>query len=436
MLDKLAIDRLDLGPKLILAFVLVASLVAVTGFVGYQGVTKVDEEAHIIGKDGMQMDAAAEMKVALKHQRAEVLAAELGHSDARAEFENASGHFQTELDAIRSTELSGEQQERAGTLAQRHQEYDQLGQEYFAALEAGNTERAEELRNEMGALRADMEETATTLEETAQADMEQQLTVADRTASTSKIEILALSVVAFIAAVGIGLFVTRRITTPVEQLSTAAVAASDGDLSVQVDDHIEADEIGRMVDAFRSMQDDLRGVFAELGDVSRNLEEGDVQSDVRTDFPGTYGEVMRGIDAGTDELQAGFADIREASEGIREGDFDVDIETDRPGEYGVVLTDFEAGTDQLSESFDEIGRASTDLRDGELDSDIRTDLPGAYGEVRRDRPRDRGRGGGVQRGRGRRRRGDRGGQRCRGRVRRGDLRGHRPTERASRRGVP
>jgi methyl-accepting chemotaxis protein len=58
MLEKVKIDRFDLRPKLILAFVLVALLVGVTGLVGYQAVGAVDAEAHVISEDADKIDAS------------------------------------------------------------------------------------------------------------------------------------------------------------------------------------------------------------------------------------------------------------------------------------------------------------------------------------------------------------------------------------------
>ena len=51
MRDRVTLDRFDLRPKLILAFVLVAMLVGVTGFVGYTSVSTVDAELESIKQE-------------------------------------------------------------------------------------------------------------------------------------------------------------------------------------------------------------------------------------------------------------------------------------------------------------------------------------------------------------------------------------------------
>ncbi|MFC7057642.1 MCP four helix bundle domain-containing protein [Halovenus salina] len=70
MLESLTLDRFDLRPKLILAFVLVALLVAVTGFVGYTSVSNVDNQLEsVVNDDVAEADAAMEMKYDLESER-------------------------------------------------------------------------------------------------------------------------------------------------------------------------------------------------------------------------------------------------------------------------------------------------------------------------------------------------------------------------------
>lgn len=75
MLDNVRIRSVDLRPKIILAFVIVAVLFAATGAIGYTSVATLDEEAHLIAEDGQKMDASAEMIVAIEQQRGAIQAA-------------------------------------------------------------------------------------------------------------------------------------------------------------------------------------------------------------------------------------------------------------------------------------------------------------------------------------------------------------------------
>jgi len=110
---------------------------------------------------------------------------------------------------------------------------------------------------------------------------------------------IGLSIAAFLVAIAIGLFVAKRLTDPMTQLSEAAVAASEGDLTVEVDDHVEDDELGRMVDAFTGLQTNLRDIFAELEAVSAGLTTGEFEQSLDTSYPGTYGQLMANLDEST-----------------------------------------------------------------------------------------------------------------------------------------
>ena len=70
--QKLRVDRLNLRPKLIASFVLVALLVAGTGLLGYQSVGELDHEAHLIAEDGNDVDRTMEMLVAVEKQQVAV----------------------------------------------------------------------------------------------------------------------------------------------------------------------------------------------------------------------------------------------------------------------------------------------------------------------------------------------------------------------------
>jgi len=78
MLDRITLNRFNLRPKLILAFVIVAVLVGITGFVGYQAVGTVDSAAHEVSADADKIDASMEMLVATEKQQIAVQSVMLG----------------------------------------------------------------------------------------------------------------------------------------------------------------------------------------------------------------------------------------------------------------------------------------------------------------------------------------------------------------------
>ena len=123
MLDALRLNRLGLGPKLVLAFVVVATLVAVTGAVGYTAVGTVDGQAHQIADDGLAMDTASEMVIVTEKQQQAVLQAQLGEPDARKSFQTHQARYAELERELASLELTDEQTAQYETLQATHEEY-------------------------------------------------------------------------------------------------------------------------------------------------------------------------------------------------------------------------------------------------------------------------------------------------------------------------
>ena len=386
MLDRIKLDRFDLRPKLIIAFVLVAMLVGVTGFVGYTSVSSVDNQLEsVVHDDVAEADAAMEMKFDLESERLALHEVLTGETDSAEDFRSSQAEFEEWYTTLAERDdLTEEQQQLLSEMKTEHETAKTTGEEVIAAMEAGNEELANQKMDELDSVYTELGEDTTSFEESADAKMEASVAAADATTNNSHMLIIGLTAVAFVAAIVIGLFVASRLTSPIKQLSEASQAMSEGDLTAEVDDHLEDDELGRMSDAFQQMQANLRSVFEEIDTFSTNLAAGDDALQTRerqTDFPGTYGEIMTNLDNGATEMVGGFEEIRTASQSLKNGTLDQNIDTDRAGNYGEILTAFDDGMVALSGSFDEIATASEDLKEGQLDQNLDTDYPGTYGSV-------------------------------------------------------
>ncbi|WP_132058516.1 methyl-accepting chemotaxis protein [Halorussus amylolyticus] len=207
--------------------------------------------------------------------------------------------------------------------------------------------------------------------------------LSDRTTAARDF-LLALIGGVVVVAVAVGYGSARYISTPIERLRDRAKLLADGRFDDEVDISAPDDEVGELVDAFSDMQGNLRRQVTELRSVSENLGAGELDREVRTDFPGEFGAIMTDIEEGVEQLQEGFDEIRRTSQQIRDGKLDQDVDTELPGEYGAVLADLDAGVQQLADSFDQIRSASSQLREGDFDQELETDLPGQYGAVMDD----------------------------------------------------
>jgi methyl-accepting chemotaxis protein len=85
--------------------------------------------------------------------------------------------------------------------------------------------------------------------------------------------IAASSVLATVFALCLGLFITRRITVPVEKLRLAARRVALGDVN-QTIDHVSEDEIGELATAFRA----LMAYIKDIASAADSLSRGDVKA--------------------------------------------------------------------------------------------------------------------------------------------------------------
>ena len=381
--SRIKLERLNLRTKLLLAFGIVALLVAVTGLIGVQGVGTVGASADTILEDEVPVaDASMEMRIAVEQERAALHAYLLGEQEAKEDFQTASENFDNWHSKMEARDdLTDNQEQVLSKIQSQHEEALQAGQAAIAAKQAGNSEAVTENMEAYDEAQSELLPATDTFEELAGKHMDEAMATADATQSQTRTKLIGLSILAILLAIGIGLFVSGRISKPVNRLAATAQAVVKGDFDSDLEKHIENDEIGTMVDSFKEMRGNLRDVFTEMEAVSESLESGDLDRQIETDFPGAYGDVMTNIETGVDQLDDSFGEIQRASNGLRDGDLDRTLDEDKPGEYGAILSDLNGAIDQLNDGFSQILRASEGLKDGRLDQEFATDLPGTYGNT-------------------------------------------------------
>jgi methyl-accepting chemotaxis protein len=129
--------------------------------------------------------------------------------------------------------------------------------------------------------------------------------------TTSARNVLLLLVGGIVAVVGgFGYGAARYFARPIERLRDRANELAAGRFDGDVDISAPDDEVGELVDAFDDMQTNLERQVAELRTVGRNLGEGDLDQDVRTDLPGEFGAIMADLDEGIEKLQDGFVEVQ------------------------------------------------------------------------------------------------------------------------------
>jgi methyl-accepting chemotaxis protein len=83
------------------------------------------------------------------------------------------------------------------------------------------------------------------------------------TNSTAKTTVIILSIIAVVTGLGIGIYISRAITKPVDTMLLASNKVAAGDLTVQVKSD-SRDEVGQLSMAIATMTESLRGVLGKV----------------------------------------------------------------------------------------------------------------------------------------------------------------------------
>ncbi|WP_371375819.1 methyl-accepting chemotaxis protein [Sporomusa aerivorans] len=138
-----------------------------------------------------------------------------------------------------------------------------------------------------------------------------------KAASLAVETMLVIIVIAMLAAIGLGLFLARRISKPLDELVIAADKIADGDLNISIEIN-GRDELGNLATSFRKMADNLNEVMHNINTSAGQVATGAKQlasssmslSQGATEQASAIEELSASIEeiAKQTELNAQFAD--------------------------------------------------------------------------------------------------------------------------------
>jgi methyl-accepting chemotaxis protein len=114
------------------------------------------------------------------------------------------------------------------------------------------------------------------LESDVKVSMQEHMKIADADHAATQTFLIALSIIAFGLALGVGLYLTRSITRPLSEGVTVAGKLAAGDLTMDIEVK-QGDETGVLLKAMKDMIEKLRGVVADVRTASDNVASGSEQ---------------------------------------------------------------------------------------------------------------------------------------------------------------
>ncbi|MCK5526016.1 MAG: HAMP domain-containing protein, partial [Candidatus Latescibacteria bacterium] len=343
--------KINIGPKLIGGFIIVALIVGVVGVIGLNGIKIVGKSADVIMDVEMPIaDASMELQIAMISARdlmgEYLLENELVNlPEIKAKFEQMMRGYDalseavihggsvgdTELIATDNEEIRRlmEEADSYHSLLQRHggemMEYHRKGLE---RAEVTLSDEEELARSSMAALDEASEKMLDLLvrvEGAAGVEMAAAMENADSAQSSSRTLMVVCMFVAVGLAAGIGVLIARSITGPVTQLRDASLQMAQGNTDVQLT-ITSQDELGELARAFEEMGENIRGIVAEMGTLAESTVEGKL--DVRGDaakFGGDFAGIVQGVNNTLDAVIGPLNMMAEYVDRISKGDIPENI---------------------------------------------------------------------------------------------------------------
>ncbi len=311
-----------LSTKLIAAFGLCALITLGVGVLGSRGISQLSESLQsVFANNLVSVAKTAEAKSkAIAQQRdlyaligaAAANAPQASRDQIRQSLENNRADSEKAFALYRATPLADDERAAGDRMERDWPAYQAQIQRVLAALQAGDVDAARNIISTdlQQNYRTILDELTVMVESNNRQIVEgaQQASATERSATTVLYAGVAL---AFIAALLLGMFISRLISRPIAQAVVSAQAIARGDLTQQVRSEA-ADETGQLLNALDDMQQSLKTTIQQIADASNQLASAAEELNAVTE------DSSRGLLRQNDEIQQAATAVTEMTSAVEE----------------------------------------------------------------------------------------------------------------------
>ena len=311
-----------LSTKLIVAFGLCALITLVVGVLGSRGISQLSESLRsVFANNLVSVAKTAEAKSKAIAQQRDLYAL-IGATASNApqasrdqilqSMEANRADSEKAFALYRTTPLADDERAAGDRMERDWPAYQAQIQRVLAALQTGDVDGARNLINTdlQQSYRTILDELTVMVESNNRQIVEggQQASATERSATT----VLYIGIVlAFLAAMLLGVFISRLISRPIAQAVVSAQAIARGDLTHQVRSEA-ADETGQLLNALGDMQQSLKGTLQQIADASNQLASAAEELNAVTE------DSSRGLLRQNDEIQQAATAVTEMTSAVEE----------------------------------------------------------------------------------------------------------------------
>ncbi len=243
------LDNIKMGPKLIGAFLLVATMAGVVGFIGVRNIRAIDEaDTKLYEKVTIPLGEMGDIMQLFQRKRVNLRDALLtGDADKYGKrIQELDANTSKVEEAFTKSILTDKGKEAFKTYKDADGKYDQVTDQIMKLVAAGKVKDAETLmRGEGFKANEDVQKALDVLQNSKLVIAKETSDANTELANKSVVIMFSIIAIAIAVGVGVGILLTRSITGPLARFSEVLEAVAGGDLSVRSDIK-NKDEIGEM----------------------------------------------------------------------------------------------------------------------------------------------------------------------------------------------
>lgn len=381
--------KLNVGIRLMSAFLLIAVLAGVVGAVGLSGIgTLKKEDGLLYEKNTLGVVYSSQAALAYQMARFNTLKMTVTTGDVQRNcMMDIQTYFYTGDKYMADYEAGISSEEERALYAEAVKlwtEYKVMATKASNIVKEGKSAEAltyllNETANTANALQAALDKLVTYNQNTAKERGEQNAQTA-QTATTIMLAVMGVSVA---AAVGLGIVMTGSIARPVKATSAQLVKMAAGEELEEIDAKRFSGEFMGMVQNLNDVRASLNLLLDDSGMLVEATVNGQLstRADV-TRHKGSYRQIIEGFNS---TLDAVIAPINEAAAVLSEvegGNLNVSITSDFAGDYAIIKHALNGTLDALNSYITEISEVLGEMSQGNLDVAITSDYKGDFAALK------------------------------------------------------
>jgi methyl-accepting chemotaxis protein len=365
--------NMKIGAKIISGFISIAVIAGLIGVVGIRGIRTIsNESANMYNNQLLPISYLSEISTAF--QRARVNIRDLVHSETPAEMAQYqqqikafSAIISKNIEAFEKVSSGEEEKKMLAEFAETRKVYRPLLDRITQLALAGKIAEANTLMVGDARVAAKAEQAAMDkLEEykikMAKTTSENNLTLA----KTSLLLSVLFLVVGIILAIGLGIFIARAITRPVNDCVEAANKIAAGDTDVHLDTS-RTDETGVLQGAMQRMVVAVNALIADTAMLSKAAVEGKLATRAEASkHQGDFRKVVEGVNQTLDSVIGPLNVAAEYVDRISKGDIPPRITDSYQGDFNEIKNNLNQAIDAVNALVSDAGMLSKAAVEGKL----------------------------------------------------------------------